>query len=82
MVSREEFLVIIKKRHNKYFSTKQAVNAFILEFNDVAYVELKYKNKHFAELIKSTKRIVYPLIQDMVKNGMVERYSQTSWRII
>lgn len=82
MLSKKDFLAILKKRHNAYFTVKQAVNAFILEHYDIAYTELKYNNNNFSNLIKKTKRTVFTLLRDMKASGMIEKYSQTTWRMI
>ena len=82
MLSKENFLVMLKKRHNAYFTVKQAVNAFILEHYDIAYTELKYNNAHFSDVIKKTKRTVSTLLRDLAKAGIIEKYSATTWKMI
>lgn len=82
MLSKQDFLVILKKRHNAYFTVKQAVNAFILEHYDIAYTELKYNNSHFSSIIKKTKRTVFTLLRDMAAAGIIEKYSATTWKMI
>jgi len=83
MLSNRKFLEILKKRHQAFFTVKQAVNAYILEHHeDIAYSDLKYKNNKFANLIKKTKRTVFTLLRDMVKAGILEKYSATTWKMI
>jgi len=82
MLSKKDFLAMLKKRHNCYFTVKQAVNAYILEHYDIAYVELKYNNAHFSDVIKKTKKTVFTILRDMAKAGIIEKYSQTTWKMI
>ena len=82
MISSQQFLVIIKKRHNRYFTSKQAIHAYILEKYDVDYKDLKYHNENLNSLIKESRKTVYTLLKDMEKENIIEKYSKTTWRLV
>ena len=79
MISSSQFIAIIKKHHNRYFSAKQAVSAYIMEFYEVEYSDLKYQNENLLPLIKKTRKTVYTLLRDMFKAGTIGKRNGTTW---
>lgn len=81
MLTIQEFLKIIKKHYNKFFTSKQAVYCYIQERYEIEYSDLKYQNENLDSLKKESRKTVFTLLRDMQKAEIIEKYSKTTWKI-
>lgn len=82
MIDIKEMVSILKKYHQRYFTTKQAISDYILENHNVDYTELKYRHENIKPLVKKVRRSIYTVLRDMEKAGTIERQSQITWRFV
>ena len=82
MIDIKEMVKILKKYHQKYFTSKQAISYYIMENYKVDYTELKYRHDSVKPLVKKERRSVYTALRDMERQGIIARQSQVTWRFV
>lgn len=84
MLSQTEFLKIIKKTYNKFFTTKQAIEECILSQNpDLSYLDFKYNQHSLSKEIKECRRYVTSILKDLEEKGIIVAWNQrrNTWQI-
>lgn len=82
MIDIKEMVKILKKYHQRYFTSKQAISDYIVENYDINYTELKYRHDSVKPIVKRERKPVYTVLRNMEREGIIERQSQVTWRFV